>query len=104
MPSKTTMKNAAIAARSAALPNILQELIDQFVTGPMTGEAVNVASMAFKKAPVGAVLNSKVHGGLLSPTRALFHKISIAGRSNSRVGVSMNTSTLRQKVQISAPR
>ena len=39
--SKTKMKNAVIAARMAALPSIPKELIDQFVTGPMTGEAVN---------------------------------------------------------------
>lgn len=40
MPSKTKTKNAAIAARSAALPSIPKELIDQFVTGPMSAEAV----------------------------------------------------------------
>jgi putative transposase len=44
MPSKTKLKNAAIAAKSAALPKIPKELIDQFVTGPMTGEAVNAAT------------------------------------------------------------
>jgi hypothetical protein len=34
MPSKTKLKNAAaIAAKSAALPKIPKELIDQFVTG-----------------------------------------------------------------------
>jgi hypothetical protein len=48
--SKTKLKNAAIAAKSAALPKISKELLDQFVSGPMTGEAVNAASMAFKKA------------------------------------------------------
>ena len=31
MPSKTKLKNAAIAARTAALPKIPKELIDQFV-------------------------------------------------------------------------
>ncbi|MFN7446376.1 MAG: hypothetical protein ACK5RC_14640 [Curvibacter sp.] len=40
MPSKTKEKNAAIAAMSAALPKVPKELIDQFVNGPMTGEAV----------------------------------------------------------------
>ena len=39
--SKTKMKNAAIAARSAALPKIPKELLDQIVTGPMTAEAEN---------------------------------------------------------------
>lgn len=49
MQSKTKLKNAAIAAKSAALPKIPKELLDQFVTGPMAGAAV-AASMAFKKA------------------------------------------------------
>lgn len=44
MPSKA--KNAAIAARSAALPKIPKELLDQFVTGPMSGEVINAASIA----------------------------------------------------------
>jgi putative transposase len=61
MLSKTKLKNAAIAAKSAALPKIPKELIDQFVTGPMTGEAVNAASMAFKKA-----LIERAMGGELS--------------------------------------
>lgn len=47
MPTKTKLKNAAIAAKSAALPKISKELIEEFVTGPINGETVNVASMAF---------------------------------------------------------
>jgi putative transposase len=46
--SEETIKNAAIAAKSASLPKIPEELLDLFVSGPMTGEAVNAASMAFK--------------------------------------------------------
>ena len=45
MPSKTRK-----AAAAQALPTIPKELIDQFVNGPMSAEAVNAASMAFKKA------------------------------------------------------
>ena len=45
MLSKTKSKNVAIAARSAALPLIPKELIDLFVTGPMSGDAVNAASV-----------------------------------------------------------
>ena len=60
MPSKTKLKNAAIAARSAALPKISNELIDQFVTGPMTGEAVNAASMAFKKALIERAIGAEL--------------------------------------------
>ncbi len=48
--SKTKLRNAAIAAKSAALPKNPEELIDQIVRGqPMTGEEVNAASMAFNK-------------------------------------------------------
>jgi len=60
MPSKTKLKNAAIAARSAALPKISNELIDQFVTGPMTAEAVNAASMAFKKALIERAMGAEL--------------------------------------------
>ena len=55
MPRKT--KTAAAAA--AALPSIPKELIDQFVSGPVSAEAVNAASMAFKKAPTAAVDKSQ---------------------------------------------
>lgn len=39
----------AAGAVEAALPSIPKELIDQFVSGPMSAQAVNAASMAFKK-------------------------------------------------------
>ena len=60
MPSKTKMKNAAIAAASAALPKIPNEVIDQFVTGPMSAQAVNAASMAFKKALIERVMGAEL--------------------------------------------
>ena len=68
MASKTKLKNAAIAAKSAALPKIPQELIDQFITGPMTGEAVNAASMAFKKALIERAMGAELghHLGYLA--------------------------------------
>ena len=50
MPGKTRAKNVAIAAKTAVLPTIPKELVDQFVRGPMTAEAIQDASMAFKKA------------------------------------------------------
>ncbi len=49
MPSKTSKKKAAVE-----LPRIPKEVIDQLVSGPMTAEAVNAASMAFKKALMNA--------------------------------------------------
>jgi transposase-like protein len=66
--SKTKLKNGAIAAKSAALPKIPKELLDQFVSGPMTGEAVNAASMAFKKALIERALGAELghHLGYLN--------------------------------------
>jgi putative transposase len=55
MPSKTSKKKAA-----AALPTIPKELIDQFVSGPMSAEAVNAASMAFKKALIERALGAEL--------------------------------------------
>jgi len=61
MPSRTKQKNAEIAAWSAALPKIPKELIDPFVTGPMmTGEAVNAATMAFKKALIERAMGAEL--------------------------------------------
>jgi hypothetical protein len=56
MPSRKTTKAAMAAA--AALPSIPKELIDQFVTGPMSAEAVKAASMAFKKALIERALGA----------------------------------------------
>ena len=69
MPSKTKMKNAAIAARSAALAKIPKELLDQFVQGPMTAEAIQDASMAFKKALIERALGGELSYHLGYPPR-----------------------------------
>jgi putative transposase len=58
MPSSKTTKAAEAAA--AALPSIPKELIDQFVTGPMSAEAVQAASMAFKKALIERALGAEL--------------------------------------------
>ncbi|MFK0730451.1 MAG: IS256 family transposase [Gloeotrichia echinulata HAB0833] len=55
MPSKTRK-----AAAAQALPTIPKELIDQFVNGPMNAEAVNAASMAFKKALIERALGAEL--------------------------------------------
>ena len=68
--SKTKLKNAAIAAQSAALPSIPKELLDQFITGPMSGDAVNAASMAFKKALIERVLGAELGHHLGYPSGA----------------------------------
>ena len=42
------------------LPSIPKELIDHFVSGPMSAEAVNAASMAFKKALIERALGAEL--------------------------------------------
>ncbi len=56
MPRKT--KAAAAAARS--LPLVPRELVDQFVSGPMSAEAVNELSFAFKKALIERALGAEL--------------------------------------------
>ena len=48
MPTSRKTPKAALAA-AAAMPSIPKELIAQLVTGPMSAQAVNAASVAFKK-------------------------------------------------------
>jgi putative transposase len=56
MPTKTEK----VAAAMAALPKIPKELIDAFCSGPMTGEAVNAAAMAFKRALIERALGGEL--------------------------------------------
>ncbi|MEO5669862.1 MAG: IS256 family transposase [Ramlibacter sp.] len=101
MPSKTKTKNAAIAAKSAALPKIPQELLDQFVTGPMTGEAVNAASMAFKKALIERAMGAELGHHLGYPAGAT----KPAPAANQRNGTSGKTVlTGEGPVRIEVPR
>lgn len=82
MPSKTSKKKAA-----AELPSIPKELIDQLVTGPMTAEAVNAASMAFKKALIERALGAELshHLGYLpgadKPPNADNHRNGVSGKT-----------------------
>ena len=83
MPSKT--KTAAAAA--AALPLIPKELIDQFVTGPMSAETVNAVSTAFKKALIERALGAELshHLGYLpgadKPQEASNHRNGASGKT-----------------------
>ena len=62
------------------LPAIPQELIDQFVTGPMSAEAIQAASMAFKKALIERALGAEMSHhlgyppGAARPEQALNHR------------------------------
>ena len=56
MPSKAKRIDRAVAK----LPSIPKELVSHFLTGPMTGEAINAAGAAFKKALIEAALNAEL--------------------------------------------
>jgi putative transposase len=62
MPSKTKEKNAAIAAKTAALPKIPKEVLDQVMAGgaPMTAEQINATTMALKKALIERALGGEL--------------------------------------------
>jgi putative transposase len=101
MPSKTKMKNAAIAAASAALPKIPKEVIDQFVTGPMSAQAVNAASMAFKKALIERAMGAELGHHLGYPAGAAKPESA----ANQRNGKSAKTVlTGEGPVRIEVPR
>src|SRR5438045_6604081 len=70
-PSRTKLKNAAIAAKSAALPKISKELLDQIVAeGPMTAQQINATTMALKKALIERALGGELSHHLGYPPGA----------------------------------
>src|SRR5271155_5502271 len=56
MPSRRKKLDRAVA-RLSPIP---QELVAHFLTGPMTGEAINAAGLAFKQALIEASLNAEL--------------------------------------------
>jgi transposase-like protein len=82
MPSKTRKPKAA-----QVLPTIPKELIDQFVNGPMSAEAVNAASMAFKKALIERALGAELThhlgyaAGADKPVEAKNHRNGVSGKT-----------------------
>jgi putative transposase len=82
MPSKTRKPKAA-----QVLPTIPRELIDQFVNGPMSAEAVNAASMAFKKALIECALGAELThhlgyaAGTDKPIDAKNHRNGASGKT-----------------------
>ena len=55
MPNKTSNPKPAVV-----LPSIPAEWIEQMVIGPMSAEAVNAATLAFKKALIERVLGAEL--------------------------------------------
>ena len=82
MPSKTRKPKAA-----QVLPTIPKELLDQFVNGPMSAEAVNAASMAFKKALIERALGAELThhlgyaAGAHKPLDAKNHRNGASGKT-----------------------
>ncbi|MEP6874059.1 MAG: IS256 family transposase [Burkholderiales bacterium] len=88
-PSRTKLRNAAIAAKSAALPKIPKELLDQIMAeGPMTAEQINATTMALKKALIERALGGELSHHLGYPPGAARPE-DAAG--NQRNGVSAKT-------------
>jgi transposase-like protein len=65
MPIKTSKKQ-----RAAVLPSIPKEFIDQMVSGPMDAEAIDAASMAFRKALIERALSAELSHHLGYPPGA----------------------------------
>ena len=82
MPSKTRKPKAA-----QVLPTIPEELIDQFINGPMSAEAVNAASMAFKKALIERALGAELThhlgyaAGMDKPSEGKNHRNGASGKT-----------------------
>jgi transposase-like protein len=100
MPSRKTTK--AAEANAATLPTIPKELIDQFVSGPMSADAVNAASLAFKKALIERALDAELSHHLGYPAGTA--KPEDSG-SNHRNGASAKTVLTQDgPVRIDVPR
>ena len=56
MPSRAKKLDRAVAK----LPSIPRELVDQFLSGPMSQEAINAAGLAFKQALIEASLSAEL--------------------------------------------
>jgi len=82
-----TKETRAALAAAAAMPSIPKELIDPFVTGPMSAEAVSAASMAFKEALIERALGAELSHhlgywpGATKPEDAVNHRNGVSGKT-----------------------
>jgi transposase-like protein len=81
------MQKANAAAQAAVLPRIPPELLDQLVKGPMSAEAVDEASRAFKKALIERALGAEMShhlgyaAGTEKPEAATNHRNGKSGKT-----------------------
>jgi putative transposase len=87
-PSRTKLRNARIAAESAALPKIPKEVLDQIATdGPMSGQQINATMMALKKALIERALGSELAhhlgyaAGAARPDDATNHRNGVSAKT-----------------------
>jgi putative transposase len=81
------MQKANAAAQAAVLPKIPSQLLDQLVQGPMSAEAVEDASRAFKKALIERALGAEMShhlgyaAGMHKPEAATNHRNGNSGKT-----------------------
>ena len=90
-----------VARDVAKLPSVPKELVAHFLTGPMTGEAIETAGVAFKKALIEAALNAELdhHLGYASGEE---RPEAVTNQRNGSTGKTVLTSD--GKVRIETPR
>jgi transposase-like protein len=96
MPSKKT--KAADAAKPA-LPAIPKELVDHFVTGPMSAEAIAMASAAFKKALIERALGAELSHHLGYPPGAE-KPAEVSSRRNGASGKTVLTDDGALRIEV----
>jgi hypothetical protein len=97
MPSKAKELERAVSK----LPSIPRELVELFLTGPMTVEAINAAGLAFKQALIEASLNAELSHHLGYPPGA---EKPEAATNHRNGGTSKTVLTGDGKLRIETPR
>jgi len=100
MPSRANKLDRVIAK----LPSIPKELVNQFLTGPMTGEAINAAGIAFKQALIEASLNSELSHHLGYQAGAEKPEASRNHRNHRNGSTAKTVLTGDGKMRIATPR
>jgi putative transposase len=86
-PRKPQKNNALAKAALARMPKIAPELLEQFGDGPMTAEAIQEASAAFKKALIERALGGEMNhhlgypAGGAKPEEATNHRNGKSGKT-----------------------
>jgi hypothetical protein len=76
MPSRSK----EVTREVAKLPSIPKELVSLFLTGPMTGEAINAAGLALHPRPILRAYNRRSPAGRWVPVSARRGTLERAGR------------------------